>query len=93
MIIGNNNLFKKSNFIKNQPQNNYIKEKTQIDNHNKTIINDNTNLDYSKKIINIQDKNDIKNKSILMLEQRLKNGTITIEEFNKKCIELGKNCK
>ena len=42
------------------------------------------------KYTDVNSTNDIKNKTFAMLQDRLANGTITIEEFKKKCNALGK---
>lgn len=54
-------------------------------NYNKSQI-----LDESKKYTNIKNKNEILNKSFLMLQERYNNGLISIEEFTKKCEQLNK---
>ena len=44
----------------------------------------------TQKHTNPIDKNDMSDKSLAMLHERLKQGTITLDEFNKKCEQLGK---
>ena len=39
----------------------------------------------------IMNANEMHDKSFAMLQERLNNGLITVEEFNKKCNELNKN--
>lgn len=41
----------------------------------------------------VLNKNDMNDKAFSMLQERLNNGLITIEEFNKKCTQLGKKYK
>lgn len=41
----------------------------------------------------ILNKNDMNDKAFAMLQERLNNGLISIEEFNKKCTQLGKRYK
>ena len=40
--------------------------------------------------INPLNKNDMADKTLAVLHERLKQGTISLEEFNKRCNELGK---
>jgi len=82
MIIGNNNFKKTNNFINNQ-------------NHNTNNTNELPTLNTQNIMqnSNIMNSEDMKNRSFAMLNERLRNGTITIEEFNKKCKQLGKQSK
>ena len=94
MIIGNNNIGKK-NFISN---NNLSQNKTNNNQHNtfnqkKSILNPMNENSSSFMHSNIMNKDEMKNKAFAMLQERLSNGTITIEEFNRKCHELGKQSK
>jgi len=94
MIIGNNNIGKK-NFISN---NNLSQNKTNNNQHNtfnqkKNILNPMNENSSSFMHSNIMNKDEMKNKAFAMLQERLSNGTITIEEFNRKCHELGKQSK
>lgn len=94
MIIGNNNIGKK-NFISN---NNLLQNKTNNNQHNtfnqkKNILNPMNENTSSFMHSNIMNKDEMKNKAFAMLQERLSNGTITIEEFNRKCHELGKQSK
>ena len=82
MIIGKD----KNNFSTNfNTRMNSIKENANNIN-NQNIIN---NMQHT----NILDKNEMNEKAFNMLQTRYNNGLITIEEFNKKCIQLGKNAK
>lgn len=91
MIIGNNNGMGKPNFIGNNKGNNnqnMMPKKT----NNQMSFYDPSNERTSNMIhSNVMNKNEMSNKSFAMLQERLKNGSITIEEFNKKCVELGKH--
>jgi len=94
MIIGNNNIGKK-NFISN---NNLSQNKTNNNQHNtfnqkKSILNPMNENSSSFMHSNIMNKDEMKNKAFAMLQERLSNGTISIEEFNRKCHELGKQSK
>lgn len=94
MIIGNNNIGKK-NFISN---NNLSQNKTNNNQHNtfnqkKNILNPMNENSSSFMHSNIMNKDEMKNKAFAMLQERLSSGTITIEEFNRKCHELGKQSK
>ena len=94
MIIGNNNIGKK-NFISN---NNLSQNKTNNNQNNtfnqkKNILNPMNENSSSFMHSNIMNKDEMKNKAFAMLQERLSNGTISIEEFNRKCHELGKQSK
>ena len=83
MIIGNN----KNTNIANQT---FINNMNQIQNnqeiHNKPI-NQNIN---PMMLSNVLSKKEMHERSLQMLQSRLQNGLITVEEFNKKCEELRK---
>ena len=99
MIIGNNNPMKGFNNINNKPQENnnftqnfdkrfnMVKEQAK---KNKSVINtfakDNNVMQHS----NVMSKSEMADKSFSMLQERLNNGTITLEEFNRKCNQLNK---
>ena len=103
MIIGNNNPINKgfinnnvntsqpsenNNFTQNFDQRfNMVKEQAK---KNAGVINtfasDNNTMQHS----NVMSKNEMADKSFSMLQERLNNGTITLDEFNKKCMQLGK---
>ena len=44
----------------------------------------------SQQHVDPTNKSDMSDKSLAMLHERLEQGLISFEEFNKKCIELGK---
>ena len=78
MIIGNNKI-----------ENSFQKKFNET--NNKTINTDNDIFKSNKKSYNVNNKNDMLDKSLEMLRQRYANGNISIEEFRKKCNELNKN--
>lgn len=87
MIIGKNN--NQNNF--NQAFNNKmntIKENAQV---TKGIVSPIAHDTLQHK--DVLSKNDMNDKAFSMLQERLDNGLITIEEFNKKCTQLGKRYK
>lgn len=77
MIIGKDK-FNKS-FTKN-----YINKNNSINN-----INHFNNLE-SMKNTNVLDKNEMRDKSFQILQDRLNKGLISIDEFNKQCNKLNK---
>ena len=95
MIIGkNNNNFGKPNFVVNNhsnQQNLINNEKSTI--NNKPYFNPANEKASTMYHSNIMSKDDMNKKSFAMLQERLSNGTISIEEFNRKCAELGKHSK
>ena len=82
MIIGNNSFNQNNNF---QSKMNSIKNNASNMEHSSS--NTTTHTSAYKDINN---KNEMIDKSIEMLEQRLRNGLITHEEFQKQCAKLGK---
>lgn len=82
MIIGKDNNINFNNRLNTIKQNN----------NNKTSINQNHQIEIMQHS-NVMSKNEMADKSFSMLQERLRNGTISIEEFNKKCIQLGKQSK
>lgn len=93
MIIGNN--FNRDNLTNNTSfENVNIKENQTENNNYQSEANINQNV-FTRNIKTIShsnplDKKDMSDKSLAMLHERLENGLITIEEFNKKCEQLGK---
>ncbi|MBR3049060.1 MAG: SHOCT domain-containing protein [Bacilli bacterium] len=84
MIIGGNNNMNKgndliNNFKNKNPQNNKIKNNFGFTEEIKDYVHTNPTDDIT-----------MYDKSIAMLKNRLDNGLITIEEFNRKCEEIGK---
>ena len=85
MIIGNNNNYNSSEQFKeryNKVKEQGIKNKERINPYqvdNKALNNN-----------NIYSKNDMIDKSFAMLQERYNKGTITLEEFNKKCSQLNR---
>lgn len=86
MIIGNNNgnnMNKAFNTKFNTIKENAINTKGVVS----PISHDTT------KHRDVLSKSDMNDKAFAMLQERLNNGLITIEEFNKKCTQLGKRYK
>ena len=84
MIIGKDNNINFNNRLNTIKQNN--------NNNKKTSINQNHQIEIMQHS-NVMSKNEMADKSFSMLQERLRNGTISIEEFIKKCIQLGKKSK
>lgn len=95
MIIGKNNSFGKPNFVSNNNSNNINNNSNNINENNRQtpVFNPIHEKPSSFNHSNVMDKDEMKNKAFSMLQERLSNGTISIEEFNRKCHELGKNSK
>ena len=85
MIIGNNNPLSDDNKFKSKMDT--IKEANELNRYNNGLINDNVN---STEFSNPLDRDQMSDKTLAMLHDRLKNGLISLEEFNKKCNELAK---
>ena len=103
MIIGNNNpnnVFSnhlnnprnKNQNLNNQPTNSFENKwnKIQEYNENRTkrknvFVKDIKEQHYT----NSSNANQMHDKTLAMLHERLQNGTITLEEFNKRCSILG----
>lgn len=86
MIIGNNN----NNNINNQLKPN-INHKFNNQNNNINKKNNQwNNINHTPKYYNVNSTKDMHEKSFDMLQERLNNGLITLDEFNKKCNELNK---
>ena len=96
MIIGNNNnenKFKEKDFLNSD--NKFKTKFKEYKNYSKThktnniFVKDIKELKYS----NVNNKDEMYNKSLAMLNERLKSGLITIEEFNKQVKALNKTRK
>lgn len=97
MIIGNNfnrnpnQNFENSNF-NNQNRNNRPNQnsnQSQGLNQNNNFSNNLLTKDISSfKYANIENKTEVYDKSLAILHDRLKNNSITLDEFNRKCREL-----
>lgn len=95
MLIGNNSNNKKNNFSKplgNHFENNQFINKNQqfqkkIQSQNKNIF---TQDIKTNKHVNPVNNHDMADKTLSLLHERLKQGMISLDEFNKKCEELGK---
>ncbi len=85
MIIGKNNPNSLQNFNEKM---NTIKENGQLTKNTVSPIRTDT-----LKHKDILSKDDMNDKAFAMLQERLNNGLITVEEFNKKCTQLSKRYK
>ena len=84
MIIGNN-FNKDTNKFKDKMKN--IKDNaSNMTNDYNPFVEDVNSYKYS----DASNTNNMYDKSLAMLHERLKNGTITLEEFNKECEKLAK---
>ena len=96
MIIGNNNnnqSFAKK--INNHFENGQFINKNNEFQKNKNQQQSQKNI-FTKDIktqqhINPLNKNDMADKTLALLHERLKQGSISLEEFNNQCEKLGKN--
>ncbi len=89
MIIGNNNIGKQ-NFVSNNRQ---MQERINDNNTNnmKPLVSPMNEKTSTMIHTDVMNKSEMNNKAFAMLQERLSNGTISIEEFNRKCKELGKH--
>ena len=93
MIIGNNfnrnpnQNFENSNFNK-QNRNNSLNQNNSSSQNNNFSNNLLTKDISSFKYANIENKTEVYDKSLAILHDRLKNKSITLDEFNRKCKEL-----
>lgn len=87
MIIdnSNNNPMNENNNFKNKM--NEIKKNSELNTFNNKFVDDITSLQHSDPT----SKNDMHNKSLALLQDRLEKGIITLDEFNKKVANLNKN--
>ncbi len=91
MIIGNNNnenKFRNNNFLDNDTFNNQFndyKENSKMQ-HKNIFVKDLKDQKYT----NVNNKDDMYDKSLAMLNDRLKNGLISFDEFNKQVNLLAK---
>ncbi len=105
MIIGNNsnnsNSFNINNKFQKKIQSPVIPNKSNMNNSNNfnnKVVKPNPSSKgnvFTKNIFSIEGGNasssdDMYNKSIAMLNDRLEKGTITMDEFNKKCRDIAK---
>lgn len=97
MIIGNNfnrnpnQNFENSNFNNQNRNNRPNKNSNQSQglNQNNNFSNNLLTKDISSfKYANIENKTEVYDKSLAILHDRLKNKSITLDEFNRKCREL-----
>ena len=76
------NRFENNQFINQNQQ-----FQNQMESQNKNIF---TQDIKSQQHINPINKNDMTDKALALLHERLEQGVISLDEFNKKCKELGK---
>lgn len=84
MIIGNNNNFT-SNF---QRRNNLIREEAKKTQGKVNMFQEDKQIHFSS--TDPTNKKMMFDKSFAILQERYRNGLITVEEFNKKCEQLNK---
>ena len=93
MIIGNNNnenKFKNKNFLNDNFEDKFKQYKDNSKHQNKNIFV----KDIKEQIhANVNSKDEMYNKSLAMLNDRLNNGLITLEEFNRQVKELARKNK
>lgn len=100
MIIGNNN---PGNHFQNQVKTNSSNNSfgnNSFQNRWNTIQQQNQNIPMRKNVFvqdikeqkysNSADTHGMQDRTLAMLHERLENGTITMEEFNRKCMQLGR---
>lgn len=91
MIIGNNrndNKFKDNNFLNDnfETKFNQYKDNSKITKKKNIFVKDIKEQAHT----NVNSQDDMYNKSLAMLNERLKNGLITLEEFNRQVKELAR---
>lgn len=91
MIIGNNrndNKFKDNNFLNDNfdTKFNQYKDNSKITKKKNIFVKDIKEQAHT----NVNSEDDMYNKSLAMLNERLKNGLITLEEFNRQVKELAR---
>ena len=91
MIIGNNrsdNKFKDNNFLNDNfdTKINQYKDNSKITKKKNIFVKDIKEQAHT----NVNSEDDMYNKSLAMLNERLKNGLITLEEFNRQVKELAR---
>lgn len=93
MIIGNNNTNNFFNDNQTRENNNFNRKMKKINenkdyiSHKNPFVNDLNSMQHS----NPTDKENMRDKSLAMLHDRLKKGTISLEEFNKKVKNINNN--
>ena len=91
MIIGNNsnnnsfnNPLSEENQFKTRMDN--IKQANEFNSYNDGLIDSVNSASFNNPL----DKDQMSDKTLSMLHERLNNGLISLDEFNKKCNELGR---
>ncbi len=95
MIIGNNNRgFNKSNNNQNTMNNNFENKWNAIKENGANMMHNNKNVFVKnlndQKYSSASNTSGMQDRTLAMLHERLEKGTISLEEFNKKCASLGK---
>lgn len=95
MIINGNNFNNNQN---NGFLNNTFKRNNSMENTNTNINSKNNTFGFNEDLSTYKHTNptndiDMYDKSIAMLQERYKNNLISLDEFNKKCEQLGKKKK
>ena len=83
MIIGNDNNF-------NNPDTNFKNKFNAVKQAQQNSINMNHNQVKTPQYTDVNNKNAMLDKSFDMLQQRLSQGLISLDEFNKQCNKLNK---
>ena len=94
MIIGNNksdNKFKDNNFLNDNFDTKYnqYKDNSKLTSKKNIFVKDIKEQAHT----NVNSQDDMYNKSLAILNDRLKNGLITLEEFNRQVKELARKRK
>lgn len=96
MIIGNNNnnnnFNNKFNDRQVQENTNFNRKMNQIKDNNENTIYNNPFVEdiHSMQHSDPTSKDNMRDKSLAMLQERLENGTISLDDFNKKVSEINK---
>lgn len=92
MILGANNGNNQNNMNNNNFTSNFNERLSAVQENNKKTFGS-TNMGETTrnmKYTDVNSSNDMQDKAFAMLQDRLRNGTISLEEFNRKCSALGK---
>jgi len=92
MIISANNGNNQNNMNNNNFTSNFNERFSAVQENNRKTFGTTNMAETTRnmKYTDVNSSNDMQDKAFAMLQDRLRNGTITIEEFNKKCSALGK---
>ena len=88
MIIGSNN---NQNNMSNNFTSNFNERFNAVQENNKKIFGaDMGETTRNMKYTDVNSANEMQDKAFAMLQDRYRNGTISLDEFNKQCRALGK---